>query len=163
MRNLDSRRNRAGFRRLIGRGSRGQSAIELALLAPLLGLVLLAAADFARMFFMVVSLNNAARAGVQYGAQSAITAADMTGMQTAAHNDDPSLQISSINASQWCDCPPGGNPYDCPSPPPAACVASSEVWTYIEVQTQGTFTTLINYPGIPHSIALTGKAIMRSQ
>ena len=118
MRNLASGHNLAGFRRLIRRPTRGQSAI---------------------------------------------TAADMSGMKTAAQNDDPSLQISSITASQWCDCPPGGNPYDCPNPPPAACVASSEVWTYIEVQTQGTFKTLINYPGIPNSMALTGTAIMRSQ
>ncbi len=142
---------------------RGQTAIELAVLAPILGLVLLAAADFARVFAMIVSLNNAARAGVQYGAQSTITAADFNGIKAATQNDDPSLALTNITVSQWCDCAPGGNPYQCTDAVPSACGSPPEIWTYIEVDTQGTFQTLIKYPGIPQTTTMTGKAIMRAQ
>ena len=57
----------------------GQSAVELALALSVLLLLLLAGADFARVFYMTVAVNNAARAGAQYGSQTVITAANSNG------------------------------------------------------------------------------------
>lgn len=53
-----------------GRGSeRGQSMVELAVLLPLLVLMTLGAADFARLFSAEVRVANAAREGARYGAR----------------------------------------------------------------------------------------------
>jgi Flp pilus assembly protein TadG len=91
-----SKGNRKGWRAF----GRGQSAVELAFVAPALVLLLVVAADFARLFFVSIGVNNAARAGAQYGSQSVITAADAAGMISAAQKDDT---IVSASASQ-CTC-----------------------------------------------------------
>ena len=69
----------------------GQGLIELALTLPFLMLILLGAAEFARFAWASIETTNAARAGVQYGAQTDITASDDSGMQTAALNDGVNL------------------------------------------------------------------------
>src|SRR5437870_10570670 len=48
---------------------RGSAIVELTLLVPLFLLMLLGTADFARVFYTALSVSQAARAGVQYGAQ----------------------------------------------------------------------------------------------
>src|SRR5712692_3023472 len=50
--------------------ARGQSAVELALGLPFLVLLLFVVCEFARVFYMAMGVASAARAGVQYGAQS---------------------------------------------------------------------------------------------
>src|SRR5579864_8958993 len=81
---------------------RGQGAVELALLAPILVLVLVIAADFSRVFYMSIETANAARAGVQYGAQSTTKASDTAGMQQAALNDAANLSGLTATASNFC-------------------------------------------------------------
>jgi Flp pilus assembly protein TadG len=41
--------------------------VEFTLIATILAALMLAAGDFSRMFFMSIAVNNAARAGAQYG------------------------------------------------------------------------------------------------
>ena len=50
---------------------KGQSAVELAVVVPVLALLLVVVADFGRVFFVSVAVNNAARAGAQYGSGEA--------------------------------------------------------------------------------------------
>jgi Flp pilus assembly protein TadG len=63
---------------------KGQALVELALTLPALVLLLVAAAEFARVSYASIEVSNAAMAGVQYGAQSPIEAADTAGIQAAA-------------------------------------------------------------------------------
>ena len=51
---------------------------------------------------LLTALNNAARAGVQYGVQSAATVADTNGMQTAATNDTTGITGVTATASEYC-------------------------------------------------------------
>jgi Flp pilus assembly protein TadG len=136
---------------------RGQFAVELALIAPVLAIVLLGSADLGRVFYMSIALNNAARAGVQYGAQNATTAANLTAMQTAATNDAAGISGVSATASEYCQCPTGAS-FSC-----STTNSCSDKRVYVKVVTSGTFTTLINYPGLPHTVSLTGTAVMREQ
>ncbi len=62
--------------RLFRRMSNGQSAVELALMAPVLFTLLLAVGDYARVFFKNIEVADAARAGAQYGAQKLTTSVD---------------------------------------------------------------------------------------
>ena len=139
-------------------GSRGQAAVEMALSVVVLGGMLVVACDFARLFYTTLEVNNAARAGVQYGAQNSTTAANLAGMQTAAQNDAANITGMTATASKYCSCP-NGSVVSCPTGSPPC----SDMRIYVQVQTQATFHTLVTYPGIPSSIVVNGNAIMREQ
>jgi Flp pilus assembly protein TadG len=132
--------------------------VELAFALPVLVLLLLAAADFGRLFYVWIAVNNAARAGAQYGSQSVITAANSAGMILAALTDGANVAGLTATASQ-CTCATGtnvtacsGSSYNCTNAPYA---------TYVEVDTQAPFSTIVPYPGIPSSLTVKGKAIMQ--
>ena len=137
---------------------RGQSAVELAIVIPVLTVLLLAAADMGRAFYFGVAVNSAARAGAQYGSQSVITAADSAGMKAAAQTDAANVSGLSVTASQ-CTCASSSTVNACPS---SYCTNSPSA-TYVEVDTHAPFHTVVTYPGIPSSITLNGKAIMQVQ
>jgi Flp pilus assembly protein TadG len=69
----------------------GNALVEFALTMPVLILLLVGAVELARIAFAAIELSNAARAAVQYGGQSAATAADPGGMSAAASNDAANL------------------------------------------------------------------------
>jgi Flp pilus assembly protein TadG len=136
----------------------GQSAAELALIAPILLLLLLASADFARVFYMAIAVNNAARAGAQYGSQTVITAADSQGMAAAAKSDGSNVPNLTATASQ-CTCEASTTVTACS----ASYCTNNPTATFVEVDTSAPFQTLVTYPGIPSSLTLSGKAIMAVQ
>ena len=140
------------------RWAHGQSMVELAFAVPVLALVLIAGSDFARVFYFSIAVNNAARAGAQYGSQSIITAADITGMKTAATQDASNLAALAATAQQ-CTCGAGSSVTACA----ASYCTNNPVGNYVEVDTSMTFNTTITYPGVPSRLALTGKAIMQVQ
>ena len=74
-----------------GDGESGQSLVEAALSISLLIAVVVGAAEIARVGYAAIEVGNAARAGAQYGAQSGYTAADTTGIATAASRDAGNL------------------------------------------------------------------------
>jgi Flp pilus assembly protein TadG len=149
------RRNRSGYT--------GQAAVELALITPVLALLLVIGSDFARLFFLSIAVNNAARAGVQYGAQNVNDAVDSSGMEQAAQNDYGSSGLN-VTADEFCACPNGSAPPIAQSCSPApACTPASDMRVYVQVQTTATFKTLLNYPGVPSTTTVTGSAVMRVQ
>ena len=138
--------------------SKGQSLVEMALAVPVLILLLLVAADFGRLFYTWIAVNSAARAGAQYGSQTLTNAADINGMKLAATTDGSNISGLTATASQ-CTCVSGtsvaacsGSNYNCTNAPQA---------TFVEVDTQAAFHTIVNYPGIPSSITVKGTAIMQ--
>ncbi len=136
---------------------RGQSMVEVAALTPVLAVVLLGAADLSRVYYLSIALNNAARAGVQYGVQSSTTAANTSAMQTAATNDASGITGVTATASEYCQCPTGAS-FSC-----SVSNSCSDKRVYVKVVTSATFTTLVKYPGLPHTVSLTGQAVMREQ
>lgn len=139
--------------------SSGQSAVELGFALPVLALMLVVAADFGRVFFAGIAVNNAARAGAQYGSQTVITAADIAGMKAAAATDGSNIAGLSATASQ-CTCErPSGSVTQCAD---SYCDANSTA-TFVEVDTSAPFSTILRYPGVHHSFTLTGKAVMQVQ
>jgi Flp pilus assembly protein TadG len=136
---------------------RAQSTVELALLLPLVALVMVAAADFARVYYMSTALVSAARAGVQYGAQSTTAASDTAGIKQAALNDASNLTGVTATASNFCQCPPSTSHVSCSS----TCSAGMDM--YVQVNTSAAFQTLVNYPGIPSTVTLNESALMRAE
>jgi Flp pilus assembly protein TadG len=138
--------------------SAGQSALELAIILPVLLLLLLAAADFGRALYVSAAVQNAARAGAQYGSQSVITAADSAGMVAAAKKDASEITNLTATASQ-CTCASSSNVAACPQ---SYCTNNPEA-NYVEVDTHASFQLIGTYLGIPSPVQLSGKAVMQVQ
>jgi len=137
--------------------SRGQSSVELALSLPLLIAMLLIMVEAGHMCLLSVSLGSAARAGVQYGAQSLTTVKDSTAMISAAKADAPNLTSMTVTASYRCVCS-NGNASTCLS---SDCSTSHRL-TYVTVSTSAQYTPWFNWPGVPATTTLTSQATMRA-
>ena len=138
------------------RSERGSAIAEMAVIAPLLLLLLIGVVEVGRYAHYSILVAGAARAGVQYGSQNLVTAADLAGMQTAALNDGQNDVSLRSTASQFCKCA-DGTASTCL---PTDCSASHRL-VYVQVDAFGTFQSLLHYPGIRGAQALTTRAIMR--
>jgi Flp pilus assembly protein TadG len=143
--------------RLCGRISeRGGALVELALLLPVFALLLVGAAEIARVEYTAIEVSNAAMAGVQYGAQDATTAADTTGIQNAAQNDAANITITTTVEPFACICSDGSastcQPTDC---------SGSNIETILTVETQTSFDPVIHLPGLPTTFTLRGHATQK--
>ena len=140
----------------------GQSATELAYSVPLLCLLLLAGTDFARAFYFNQEVVAAARAGAQYGSQSTANGGDTTSIKAAAVAN--AINISGFSASNvttsFCTCNAPAGTTACAA---SYCNGANSQASYVSVTATATFNTLMNYPGIPHTTAMSSTAIMQIQ
>jgi Flp pilus assembly protein TadG len=137
---------------------RGSSLVELALLLPLLLLMFLGVVEVGRIFYVSIEVNNAARAGAAYGAQSNITAGDTAGMERVAQQDAPNVPGLTATASYYCACSTAtGSVVSCTD----ACSAGGHQVVFVQVYTSASFTTLSHFPGLPTPFTTYGKAVMR--
>ncbi len=133
---------------------RAQALVELGFTLPVLVVLLIGAVEFARAAYTGIEVSNAARAAVQYGAQNSTTAADTTGMQTAATNEAPDIVLGQTTVSTSYICSDGSST----TGTPPTC-SSATVETILTVQTQATYTPLIHIPGLGASFTLYGQAV----
>lgn len=141
---------------------RGQAATELAFAAPILGLLLIGTADFARAFYFNEEVIAAARAGAQYGSQTVGAAADSAGIQAAAAANAvniPGFSSSNVTTST-CTCSPPTGVTACAS---SYCNGANSQASYVTVTTTATFKTLVHYPGVPQTSTMSATAIMQVQ
>jgi Flp pilus assembly protein TadG len=143
-------------RRRPRRRTRGQASVELALSLPLLLMMFMVVVETGRAFYIAISVDNAARAGVQYGSQNLTTAGDNSGMEQAATNDAPSIASMTATATHFCKCA-NGSASTCLS---TDCAGSHRL-VYTEVNTSAPYAPLINFMGILPSMTVPGQAIMR--
>jgi Flp pilus assembly protein TadG len=138
------------------RNTKGQALVEVALTAPLLILLLLGAAELGQVAFAAIEVANAASAGVQYGAQTTITASDTTGIATAASDDASNLTGLTSTSSFTCICSNGSAstclPTDC---------STSNIEEILTVKTQASVTPLIHLPGLPRPFTVRGQAVQK--
>jgi len=147
--------------------ARGQGAVELGLGLPFLAVLLFVVCEFARVFYVAMGVASAARAGVQYGAQSYVKAIDNAGMTLAADNDGKNISGLSVTPTHFCMC----DGAQCSPAQASACIVScgappstcTEPKVFVEVKTTATFNTLIRYPGLPSSIPLSSVAVLQAQ
>ena len=117
------------------------TVVELAVLLPLLAFLFVIGVDFARLFYHLVTVTNAARSGAAYGAQDPVKALDGVGIVAAALNDSKNL-----------------------SPPPAV-VATTGVdalgYPCVNVTVAWTFRTVTRFPGVADTVLLSRTVQMR--
>ena len=127
----------------------------------MLALLLIGGADFARAFYFNQEVVAAARAGAQYGSQTVSTAADTTGIRAAALANGTNVPgLSATSSFCTCQSPVPTGQTACAS---GYCNGANSQATYVTVTTTATFTTLVNYPGIPRTTNMSGKAVMQVQ
>ncbi len=156
-------------------GCRGLALTEFVLVAPLAFVLFIGILDFGRVFYAAMAVSNAARAGVQNGAQNNAKSGDFPGMIAAANAAGDSTGIGGFatpEACRYCKCADGtGSCNSCSDgsdgcSSTSACRASCPSDTpqvYVSVTAHKVFATLFPYPGIPRTTTLNRKAIMRVQ
>lgn len=149
------------------RGESGQALVETAIAIPLLFVLLLGAAEFARFAYAAIEVSNAANAAVEYGASSRSAATDWSvsgttysgGIVTAATADAANLSGMSVTSiSAACTCSDSTyTPTSCADNSTCTNNNTSMVQT-ITVKTQATYDPLIYVPGGPTTLTLYGQA-----
>jgi TadE-like protein len=149
--------------------SKGQNIVELAGALLVLVPMLVVVADFARVYFISIAVNNAARAGAQFGSQSTATATEAgspSGMQKAACNDYGMSTFATCQANlsptaTVCTC--GTATASVPKCGTGPYCKDTTTATYVTVNTTATYSTILNYPGFASRFTLNGQAIMQVQ
>lgn len=147
--------------RKTARGKRaqgGQSVAEIALVTPLLLLMLLGTIEIGRFAYYGIEVSNAARAGVQYGAQSLADSKDLNGITQAAQNDAPEVPGLQVTATDKCAC--SNTPSNFVGCPASRC-PSGHGLVFLQVDTTASISPLFRYPGLSSTYTATGRAVMR--
>lgn len=151
--------------KLLRRGERGQTLVEIAITLPLLVLILLGAAELARLAYAAIEVTNAAKAAVQYGDQNFGFATDCcgpgTGMYTAANNDAANLAspVTLTSSSTYqCSNAPGVPITIIPGVTTSAICGTAQIEEILTVNTSASFNPLIHLPGLPATYTITGHA-----
>ena len=149
----------------------GGALVELALVMPVLVLIFVGTVDFGRVFYTSQSLNNAARAGAQYGASSPARSGDFAGMEATAV---AATNLSGVTAaaSRLCQCAtdtgvfsPTAPANTCNAPVATSCPGGGHLVVTVTVVTNRTFTTVMagGLPGFMQSMTITRSATQRAQ
>jgi hypothetical protein len=157
----ETRRKRPGWFSPCARNrlaERGQSVAEIALVTPMLLLLVIGTIEIGRFAYYGIEVANAARAGVQYGAQSLADSKDLAGITLAARHDAPEVSSLSVTSQDRCAC--SNSPADYVGCPARAC-APGHALVFLEVETTAKIQPLFRYPGLPSTFNASGQAIMR--
>jgi Flp pilus assembly protein TadG len=162
---VDRQQGRSRMTRHDRHRDKGQAFVELALVLPVFTLMLVGIVEVGRLEYASIEVNNAARAGVSYAAQTHTTAQDSTNIQLAATQDAPNLTKMTAVASYSCSCEGSTGtlpaPADCSTISLTSCASPSRIVEFVQVNTTATVPTLFHFPGIASTITLRGQAIMR--
>lgn len=155
--NAQRRRSREG----------GQTLLEFAFLAPLLILIAIGIVEIGRATAFTIAVNNAATAGAEFGSLNESNAQSFSKIETYATNDaNFSFGTITATATNGCVCDTGTGvscSYPVPTAPCANLACTGTVVECVQVTTQGTWTSLFHYPGLPENYQANGQAVMRVQ
>lgn len=140
----------------------GQSLLELALLTPLLLLLVIGTIEMGHYAYIAILVNNAARAGVSWGAQSHITAGDSPDIAAvaAADFDNNGPSNLTVTSAYSCGCDNGGTvtSISCTT---TCAIGSGNLVVLLQVTATGKYKSLFNWPGIPSPLTFSSTATQR--
>jgi len=134
------------------RHRKGSAIMEFALCMPMVFLLLFGTADFGRLYYTAIEVQNAAAAGASYGSLSSSNMTDTAGITAAAQNDAPDISGLQVAVSQVCKRSDGDV---------VSCSTSGTIYQYVSVTASYTFQTFFKYPYIPQSVTLSKTVMMR--
>ncbi len=141
------------IRRLAG-DTGGISAVEFALVAPVIMFCFLAAADLGLSIYQNAQVGNAARAGAQYAAVNGWDSGGISAAATAASK----LSIT-VTPSTYCGCPQTSSiaQQTCGT----SCSSGGTAGTYVSVSTKANYTPISPVSWGKSSVNLNATAITR--
>lgn len=139
------------------RDRRGVSAIEFAIIAPVLIAMMVCITDFGLGYYADTQLSSAAQAGAAYAVQKGYDAA---GMSTAAQ---AASRLSNVGVapSEFCGCPGANGVVSATCT--ATCSDGLRAGTFAQVTATTDYTPLISYPGLSAVFHLREQATARLQ
>jgi Flp pilus assembly protein TadG len=150
----------------------GQTLVELAFITPILLGLALGVIELGRYAYIGILIGNAARAGAAYGAQSLPQSVDTTGISKAAGYDfggaagasrnGQNVSTLTVVSAVSCGCDSAGTvaAVGCNAAGSGTCATGHWV-VILSVTASGTFNSLFNYPGTPHSISVSRTSSLR--
>ena len=144
----------------------GSALIEVSMFMPMLMIMCLGTADFARVFYAGIGMASVARAGAQYGSLSPGHATNATGIQTAALADAANQGYANgavtINSSVFCTCTGANQTAQVTCSGNTACGGVTPSG-YVSVTANYSFNTLVNWRLIPRTTNISRRAVLRVQ
>lgn len=138
----------------------GGALLELAVGLPLLLLLAIGVADYARLYYAGITVTNAARAGAVYGADPATTFDQII---AAARADASPTTLDTVTVGRYCVCPGSGagtGVVDCTT---STCPLSYGVpQAYDTVRVRKDFTLLVPFLGLPSTLPVVQTVVMRT-
>ena len=141
------------------RGRRGNAAIEFAVLAAPMVLMLVGAADYGAATYAKMQVQHAAQAGAEYAMKYGFSSTNIATAVTSA------TALSGVSATpapaQSCGCASGTTvtAATCGT----TCASGAAAGSYVTVSAQGSYTTIIPYPGIANTLSLSASSTVRIQ
>lgn len=130
----------------------GTAVIEFALILPVLVYLLIGMIEVGRYAYYGILAAHAVRSGLQYGTQNVMSAADTTGIRTVTLADAQNAPAFNVTTTYFCELDNVA----------ANCTSNATGLVYfLKIQVTGTFTSLLNYPGVPNHIPITSSGVMR--
>ena len=150
------------FLRALRRDRNGTSAIELALVLPLIAGMIVPLADLGMGAYTKMQVQNAAQAGADYALLNAASTFDAGTIGTAVTS---ATSLSGLTAdpapTESCACVSGTTITDTTAPPCSTGCASGTEGIYVTVNAQAAYTPLFPYPTIPSTVTFTGTSQVR--
>lgn len=148
---------RAAWIRHLRKAQTGVAAIEFAILAPLLVLLLIGIVEVGLASYEALQVQSAAEAGALYAAKNGWNS---NGIETAVVNATGASGITATPAPQtFCGCPQasGISTTSCS----ATCPGGTSPGQYVEVDAALTHEPILPFPGFPSPLVLKGKFVLR--
>jgi Flp pilus assembly protein TadG len=151
-------------------GVDGAAAVELAIAAPVLVLLVLGVADYGVLTGDAASLESAARAGAEVAkGHPNFTTADLTSLGLFPSAATPTVtSVCTCVDNTWstgATCPPG--PFAAPpcagKPNPFTGMTDPRVFEYVQVTATQSFSPMVSYSSLGFPPSLTGRATIRTQ
>ena len=163
---IDVRSRRSKWFASLARSDHGGALVELAMCLPLLVLILVGTADFARVFYTSIELTNAARAAAQAGAYGLAQSDPVAGPMQATANTASNITPSSVTVLRSCSCVSDdgsiASPMSCTAVCPTSPLLPRHRVITVTVTTGTTFSTISSLLGVPCRVAVGGCALSRS-
>ena len=143
---------------------RASVTVEGAMVATVLGSLLLGTIDFGLAFRRQAQLENAVRAGTQYAMVRRPQQGDVEPIRTAVFQTAPFAEGTpgtALDVDFYCECP-DGTPAQCSAAGGAAlCSGGVERHAFVRVRLSESFDLMFAYPGVGTDISLTAEGAVR--
>jgi hypothetical protein len=138
-------------------GRSGNAAIEFALAAPILFILLIGTAEVGLVMYHAMQVHNSVEAGALYAMTNGF---DPPGIAAAVANSTGTQGIVTTPVPQsFCGCPDAGGLLAAPCD--SQCADGGPPGQYVRINAALAHQTILPYPGLPLPTTLTAQSIVR--